>query len=337
MFSYTFKSKQKLSLGLIFSLMFTLATNLAFSQTPSGTFQSHSKETKITSKEMLAQFESPVSASYTLDSGDEIFVEVVNRQEISGKQVLGPDGNITMPLIGTLKLSGLTREEAAEKIIDELSEYYLDLAVTVKVEKYTSNKVFILGRVANPGALVFDNPPTLLEAITRAGSLPVSGAGSEKAALTRCSVFRGKDKVVWLDLKNLLSNGDMSINIRLQRNDIIYIPDADDQLIYVLGEVKNPGAYRLTPDMAFMDAIAQAGGPSQDAASDKIHIVRPSKNISQEISLKQLLKANNSLNFSLEEGDIIYVPKRNLAKFGYFMEKISPAGSLLLLGKTLLK
>lgn len=300
-------------------------------------FQAQNKERQISSVELLKEFEAPTDDVYRVGEGDELNIQVWDRKELSGKHQIGPDGKISLPLVGTIPLSGLTRDEVADTVKDNLLEYYENVYVTVNVEKYVSNRVFILGRVSHPGALSFEAQPTLLEAITRAGSLPVSGTGSEKAALTRCSIFRGRDKVIWIDLKRLLSQGDTSLNLRLQRNDIIYIPDADDQLIYVLGEVRSPGAYRLTPDMSLMDAIALAGGPNTDASNNHIQIIRPGQGLKQEIALKDLLKPNRKLNFSLEEGDIIYVPKRNLAKFGYLMEKVSPFASLLLLGKAIAK
>ena len=77
--------------------------------------------------------------------------------------------------------------------------------------------------------------------------------------LTRCAVIRNK-KILWVDLKRLL-NGDLSLNIRLKRNDTVYVPDAYDTSVYVLGEVNKPGVYRLTPKMSFLDALGQAGYP----------------------------------------------------------------------------
>ena len=304
---------------------------------PSEAFRPPNKERRFTSAEMLAQFEAPAAEAYRLGDGDELTLEVWGRPELSGKHVIGPDGKVSLPLLGARLFSGLSREDAAEIMRSGYlsSGLYKDLSVTVRVDRYTSQRVYILGRVASPGVLEFPSTPTLLEAITRAGSLPI-GDNSQKAALTRCAVFRGRDRIVWIDLKPLLTSGDLSANIRLQRNDLIYIPDADDQLIYVMGEVNKPGAYRLTPDMSFMDALNQAGGPSKDAA-DKIQLIRSNKGLSREISFSHILKAKNDSNFSLEEGDVIYVHKRGLAKFGYVMEKLSPVSSMLLLGSALTK
>jgi len=200
----------------------------------------------------------------------------------------------------------------------------------VRIERYTSSRIFVLGHVSNAGALQFDSPPTLLEAITRAGSL-----GAEKAILTRCAVFRGRDRAIWIDLAELLTEGNLALNLRLKRNDLIYIPDADDRLVYVLGEVLKPGPLRLTPHMSLLDAIAQAGGATPDASSTKIHLIRPSCGVDRELSFQELLNANRTLNVSLEQGDILFVPSRRLAHFSYWMQKISPFSSFAVVGSAM--
>ncbi|MCW5969220.1 MAG: SLBB domain-containing protein [Blastocatellales bacterium] len=297
---------------------------------PGGVFRLPDRANRFTPADALAQFETPVEASYRLDAGDEITLEIWGRAELSGKHTIGPDGRITLPLLGPVQITGLTREEAAQAVETAYitRELYRNLAVTVRVDRYVSNRIFVLGRVARPGVLEFDTPPTLLEAITRAGSLPVGGVGADKAALTKCAIFRGRDQVVWINLKQLLTEGDFALNIRMQRNDILYLPDSDDQLVYVLGEVTKPGAYRLTPNMTFMDALATAGGPTKDAA-DKLHLIRPNRDVNWEFRFKDALTPDSRLNASLEEGDVIFLERRGLAKFGYVTEKFAPLSGFL--------
>jgi len=304
---------------------------------PQEGFRSPEKSKTFTSADMLARFEAGDEKEYALGEGDELSVEVWDHQELSGKHVVGPDGRITLSQAGSVPVAGLSREEATNAVKEALARYYLDLAVTLRVDKYTSHRVFILGRVTNPGTLFFETPPTLLEVITRAGGLPVGGLGAEKAALARCAVFRGRDKVVWIELKSLLNGANLALNIRLKRNDTVYLPDSDDQLVYVLGEVRTPGAYRLTPNMSFLDALSLAGGPTKDAAEGKLAVIRQGQEIEKEFSFNDLLKPGSKLNYSLNEGDIIYVPRRGLAKTGYVLERLNPFSSLLLILTTLAK
>ena len=314
-------------------LAFVLAA-VVLAQEPDKGFQIRPRENAISTAEIIKRFEGPGVESYTLGDGDEITVAVWGRPELSGKHVVGPDGKITIPVAGVMTVAALSREDAQKSIAQALAKYYADPAVTVSVDRYTSFRVFILGRVASPGALQFDSQPTLLDVVTRAGGLPIGSVGADKAGLGRCAIIR-KDQMIWLDLKTLVSQGNLSLNIRLSRTDLVYMPDPGDQLVYVLGEVQHPGAFRLTPDMSFLDAFTQAGGLSQDAAPDKIQIVRSTTGAHRELTFKQLMASPPSTNIVLEEGDIIYVPKSGLAKFGYVLQKVSPLTAFAILGSVL--
>ncbi len=311
-----------------------LALVSAPAQDPQHDFKVRSKENNISPEEVIRGFEAPPVDSYTLGAGDEITVEVWGHPELSGKHVVGPDGKITLSVAGILNVAGLSREETQTAVSKALARFYRELSVIVRVDRYTSFRVYILGRVGAPGAVQFESQPTLLDVVTRSAALPIGGVGADKAGLGRCAVIR-KDKMIWVDLKSLVSQGNLGLNIRLARNDLVYMPDAGDQLVYVLGEVQRPGAFRLTPDMSFLDAFTQAGGVNEDAAGDRIELVRSGAGKHRELSIKALLASPSTMNSALEEGDIIFVPKRNMAKFGYLLQKAGPITSFAILGSLL--
>jgi polysaccharide export outer membrane protein len=328
-----FTSNVGTALILMLGTMATVPAATAQSTPSDGGFAIRQDNRRFSTLEVLKGFERQASTSYQVGEGDELYVDVFGHPELSGKRLIGPDGKITLPIAGIVSLANLSREDALRAIQDAYGKYYAGLSIEVRVELYSSNRIFVLGRVASPGVLHFDSPPTLLEAITRAGSLPVGGIGADKAAMNRCVIFRGRDAVVWVDLKPLLKDGNLAYNLQLQRNDVLYIPDSDDQSVYVMGEVLHPGAYRLRPDMTFMEAYAEAGGSTKDGVADHIQLIRPSGNSKQQISMRDVMTPDPNLNFTLVDGDIIYVPKRGLAKFGYLMEQFGPAAGLAIVGK----
>jgi len=277
----------------------------------------------------LAELDAAVDPVYMLGAGDHLSVQVLGRPEMSARHVIGPDGRISMPLIGTLRVAELTREEATVNVQTALQRYFKRPAVALSVEQYSANRVTVLGRVQNPGVLNFDKVPTILEVLARAGGLPVL---DKQATLTRCAIFRGRDAVIWIDLKHLLARSDPAYNVRLKPNDIVYIPDSGDTSVYVMGAVPRPGAYRLTPDMSLLDALAQAGGPNEDAAAQEIAIYRPSKQAIEQVPLKSLLNSDRRVNFALEEGDIVYVPKSTMAEVGYVLRQLAPGLGFLSFG-----
>jgi len=284
------------------------------------------------SPEALAELEAPVDPVYRLGAGDVLSVQVWGRPELSGRHTVGPDGVISVPMAGPTPVAQLTREEAAGLVRQGLERFYVDPNVLFGVEQYVSNRVTVLGRVQNPGLLSFDHPPTLLEVLAKAGSLPVI---DKQATLTRCAIFRGREKMIWVDLKRLLNGGQVHLNLRLKPGDLVYIPDSSDTMVYVLGAVHRPGAYRLTPDMSVMDALATAGGPNEDAQPREIGVYRPARQAVERIALQNLMDARRHVNFALEEGDVIFVPKSGIAEFGYVSRQIAAGLSLMTFGAVL--
>ena len=268
----------------------------------------------------LAELEAPVDPVFRIGSGDVLSLQVWGRPELSGRHTVGPDGVISVPMAGSTVVAQLTRDEAAKRVRTGLERFYVDPSVLFTVEQYVSNRVTVLGRVQNPGLLGFDHVPTLLEVLAKAGALPVI---DKQATLTRCAIFRGREKMIWVDLKQLLNGGNVALNLRMKPGDLVYIPDSADTMVYVLGAVHRPGAYRLTPDMSVMDALATAGGPNEDAAPSEIGVYRPARQAVERIALNNLMDARRRVNYALEEGDVIYVPKSGIAEFGYFTRQLA--------------
>jgi polysaccharide biosynthesis/export protein len=280
----------------------------------------------------LPQIKAP-NGKYILGSGDVVTVTVWGHPELSGKRVIGPDGEIQLPFVGSFRVAGLSADDAGSKLTSALREDYLNTAAAITVDKYNSNQVIVLGHVAHQGVLVFAGDPTLLEALAKAGAAP--GKDDQSGMPTRCAIIRGRDRIMWVDLRPLMRGSDLSLNIPLLRNDLVFVPDPDDELVYVMGQVKNPGPYSLTANMSFLEALTRAGGPSDSAEQGKIVLARPSKNTEQIVDLEgDIQKAGT--NYQLEPGDIVYVPKSGLAKLGYVLQQINPLTTMALFGGALL-
>lgn len=284
------------------------------------------RSTRISEMSALEAFRTDTESitDYLLYDGDDISIDVIGRPELSGTQRIGPDGRISLPVVGSVSVRNLTREQAADVINTALSPYYLNIYTTVKVEHYNSNRIIIIGRVEHPGELLFNTAPKLLDILAQAGAMPLL---RKEQVLTRCSVIR-KDKILWIDLARLLT-GDISLNVPLQRNDVVYIPDASDTSVFVLGAVNQPGVFRLTPQMSFMDALGQAGGLTKEGNYHNIHLIRPNEKVNMQIDMDDLLEPQPALNVAIKEGDIIFVPRHSVSKVSYILQQISPFAFLL--------
>ena len=278
----------------------------------------------------LRAFEPPANEEYRLGRGDEITIDFGARIELNSKRTVGPDGRITLPLAGSIALADKTRDEAAAAILAAMSTYYPNLTITVGVEKYVSNRILLLGAVEHPGVILFDSPPTLLEVISR-GGLPSNASFSQTKASVipeHCAIYRGPDRVMWIDLKALLDSGSPLADLRLRRDDIVYVPSTSDRYISVLGQVQHPGAIQLETNSTLAKLVAEAGGLTDAAGNNpQIRIISPAQGTTRTIAFKSLLSPAAS-DLSLKPGDVVFVPKSGFNQVSYALEKVSPVISI---------
>jgi polysaccharide export outer membrane protein len=277
----------------------------------------------------MEAFEPAADEEYQLGPGDEISMEVPGHSELTGKHIIGPDGRITLPIAGTVDIANKTRIGAAQTIKDALTPYYTDVEVTIGVDKYGSNHIMILGNVQHPGVLQYDSTPTLLDAIARGG---LTATSTNKDGIPeRCIIYRGNDQTLTVELRKLLQGGNAMADMRLRRNDIVFIPMQQEQFVSIMGEVKNPGAIALTQEMTLHLALAQAGGVT-DMAGKNIEVIQASTGKTTIIPYNQILTPNGDREITLHGGDIIAVPKSGMAKFSVIMTRLSPLTTLATLG-----
>jgi polysaccharide export outer membrane protein len=292
---------------------------------------------------LVAGFEPGANEEYTIDDGDEIHLDVSGRAELSTNYTLGPDGRITIPSVGSVLLSGDTREQAATAIEAAMQPFYSNPHVTVGVVHYLSNHILLLGAVQRPGLLTFDQPPTLLEVLSRGGigagnaqmndngsatTNFATGGATAQSIPDHAYIYRGTQQLAIVDLKQLLSGGAFS-DIHLRRNDIVLIP-VENQLISVLGAVKNPGVIHFNATSSMQVLLAQAGGLAEQAGSNPlIQVVNPTAGSETEIRFKDLLQTHGTNNISLHPGDVIFVPSSGFAKFAYVVDKLNPITTVI--------
>jgi polysaccharide export outer membrane protein len=273
--------------------------------------------------ETLRSFEPAADEEYRLGRGDEITIDFPGRPDLAAKLVVGPDGRITLPLAGDVMLAGQTREDAAKAIDTALAPYYTNLQAQVTVTKYTANKVLVLGAVEKPGVVTFDGTPTLLEALSRAGL----ETGPNKAATIpeRCAIYRGQNEVVWVDLKTLIDSGNSLADLRLRRDDVVYVPNGNERFVSVLGQVQHPGAVPLTGTSTLASVLAQAGGFTESAGNKPhIQVVDPATGSSRMVTMSDLLNPAKPIELTLKPGEIVFVPQSKFYRATYSVERLSP-------------
>ncbi len=295
---------------------------------PAGIFvpsQQAASKTYATTNE-VAKFSAAADQGYKLGPGDKFSFVVRGRPDISREEIIvSPDGEVALPRVGVINVAGRSLSEVTTQLNQHLRKFYDDPEVTLVMRQYANNKVFVLGRVANPGAVNFQGRGSLLEALALSGGLPTDTA---KSFLSRCMIVRGSEMVIWINLRDLLENGNMALNARLQNGDVVFIPQSDDQLAYVMGAVLQPGVLVLRSTMTVLDAVMGRGGPTKDADVSEVYLARQvdGKGVVESIDLNALVtKGDMRKNYVLKEGDIVYVSQRGASKFNYYMTQLFPS------------
>lgn len=294
------------------------------------------KETKYSSVEMIQNLSKNNNVEYKIGPGDIISLQVWNRSNLSiPEMTVGPDGSIQVPRVGSFIAKGKTCNELNDEIKKSLSKLYESPEVSVRIIKYNNNRAFVLGRVASPGLVTFQGQGTLLEALSIAGGLPVL---AKKAFLTKCAIIRSPNTILWIDIKELLA-GNMGLNANIYNNDIIYIPESGDKMVYVMGEVSKPGALLLKEKLTYLDALMMSGGPTDSAKLSQAFLVRSSRSgyTVKKIGLHNMIKHGDlSTNYLLQDNDIIYVSKSEIKKLHTILNNTLPFLQVLNLGATTL-
>lgn len=160
--------------------------------------------------------------TYIIGPEDVLEISVWKHSELDRTVTVRPDGRISFSLLGDVNATGLTPAELDEVITRRLSKYVQSPEVTVIVTDSGSKQVLILGEVARPGAYPIGESITVLEAIGKAGNY------TEKAALRSVTITRkseaGTHKMIKVNLKKVITEGDTSKDIALEAGDVVYLP-----------------------------------------------------------------------------------------------------------------
>src|SRR6185436_13525573 len=199
---------------------------------------------------------------YKIGTEDVLHVIVWDNKDLEQTVIVRPDGKISFPLAGEIQAQDLTVPQLTEVLTQKLSASVKSPNVSVMVKEIRSFRVHFVGKITKPGVYPIKAGTPLLQALT------LAGGPSENADLVGAYIIRG-DKTLPVDLRKLIQEGDLSKNIKLEREDTIVVPEISlgsslqemqDRRIYVLGKVAKPGVYSLKQDVPILHALFLAGG-----------------------------------------------------------------------------
>ena len=165
------------------------------------------------------------SQSYVLQPGDLVDIQVYMEDDMNRLLRLSGNGTITFPLVGNIKLSGLTLEQAEKRLAERLTSYIKQPQVSMLVKEYGNKTVYVLGQVSKPSSIEIppEKPLTVLEAITSVGGF-TDIANTSKVRILR--IEDGKQKTIDVDVSQITKQGNKSMDIALQPGDVVFVPQS---------------------------------------------------------------------------------------------------------------
>lgn len=228
-----------------------------------------------------------------LGISDSVSVQVYGRPELNTTTYVSDDGTITVPLAGSVPVSGLSPAKAGQRIAAAFrkGKFLIDPQVTVFLVQFRSQQVSVLGAVHTPGRFAIESRTTVLDALAQAGGTTDNGA--DVVQLLR----PGKDGKVTrypINLKGL-SQDDLPLpTLTLRGGDSIFVPPADQ--FYIYGEVRAPNMYRLVEGMTVVQAITRGGGITARGSSRRVEIRHRKSDgsyITRDADLSDQIQAND--------------------------------------------
>ena len=285
--------------------------------------------------------------AYIIGPGDQLALKLFDAEELSGDLEVLNDGSVQLPLVGSVRLNGLTVQEATLWVKKLMSTELLRPDLQLRVVKPRPIRVALVGQVERPGIYThkISETPTVVDAIQKAGGITQS-ANLRGVVLQRLLPGRESKpryKQAELDLLDLVLDGNQTQNPFLFDGDTIRIFEVEETSeeavelaainlsprkisVNVIGEVKNPGIVQLPASTPLMQAVMAAGGANSRANTRNVELVRINRNGSatlKRFKFDASAAASKDKNPPLKDGDSVMVNRSQIARAGDAISTVS--------------
>jgi len=300
--------------GLTVLLSLTLVPQLAAQTAPTSQLPTPQLPQPQIPQLPVAQPHTDVTQStdpgYVLKPNDYVEVIVFEEDDLTTSTRISPEGNINLPLLGTVKVGGTTVADASALIRKDLMDGYIrDPKVVIRILQFAERRFSVLGEVQKPGS--FEIPQqeqvTLLDAIAEAGGYTT--VGNPLAVSVRRNV-NGKDAISVLNAKEMAENP-AHAPFYLQPGDVVTVSPASLRIFSVLGEVQKPGSFQvpMETNVTILDAIAEAGGYAVDGDPTCVSVRRTTdgQETITTINAKEMAQEPSHKPYYILPGDVVTV------------------------------
>ena len=244
----------------------------------------------------------PPPENYIIGPGDDLQINIYGLQQLSVKSKVLSDGNINIPNVGYIPISGLSIENATKKLNIDLSKIYTSLrkkqsTLSMNILKVRTVNITVTGST-NPGIYTLSAANSIYDAVQ------IAGGPSSNSSFRNIELIRNGTVISKLDLYEFMVSPNQKSNVTISNNDIIRIPTYKNQ-IRLRGEVKRPGIFELKQGESLDDLINYASGFTSNAYTDEVKISQKTDN---QFRLKEVKKQMFG-SYYPSDGDIIDIGK----------------------------
>lgn len=303
------------------------------------------QQRKATEPPRLQFSDTSSTYEYKVGPGDVLTITVWDHPELTipagefrspdaAGHLVSTDGKIFYPYVGEVSVAGKTTTEIRNELTERIRKYIQNPQLDVRIAAFRSKYVLVTGEVKQPSRLPLDDRPrTVLEAVNlTGGSTP--GADLGNVVLTR------KGTAVRIDLLSAYQ-GEVSANWLLEDGDQIYVPNREENLIFILGEVSKPTAQPMRNGrMTLAEAIGVTGGMSPLSADpSRVFVIRGEleKPVVYQLDARQPDALLMATMFQLQPRDVVYVAVNDLTRWNRVVSQIVPTIQALWQTDVLLK
>lgn len=237
------------------------------------------------------------SEEYLLSPGDTIRISVFQSPEMTTETRVSGTGRVSVPLLGSTVLGGLSVPAAEARIVKELRDkgFMNNPSVWIMLVEARGSQVSVLGHVTKPGRYPLDLPRLkLTDLLSAAGG--ISETGGDSVLIT--GVRSGQPYRQEVSLSSIFATKEATADPILAPGDMVYVRKAP--VFYVYGEVQKAGTYRVDPNMTVMQAVAAGGGMTPRGTIKGLRVYR--RDASGQVSMKELPP-----DAPVQENDVVQV------------------------------
>ena len=209
--------------------------------------------------------------NYVLGADDELSISLTGLNETIVSAKVSPEGNIQIPYAGMVNVTGLTIEQATQRIKNKMKDVYPALSsgktsLFINLSNIKSIRIAVIGEAERPGNYLVSAVASFFNV------LYLSGGPAQNGSLRKIELIRNNKVMETVDFYSFLEKGVLNKEIRLEDQDVIRFP-VYEKRVYLSGEVKRAAVYELLPKETLTDLIQYGGGFGDSATKDIAKIV----------------------------------------------------------------